>query len=323
MGIKIIQVIGIIVLVIVAIVAILLGLSTFNHNYQLQKEVNKYPPPGQLVDVNKQKIHVFSEGEGDLTFVFMSGHGTASPVLDFKPLWQRLRNEYRIVVMEKPGYGWSEASHSSRDVATMLEETREALSLSGEKGPYVLVPHSMSGLEAIYWAQTYPTEVKAIIGLDPSVPDFIQHSLELPQSSQLSMMYLVSRMGLSRFMPQEEKEKNFPLLKSNDLSGEDKEQYLAMFYRSAYTKNMLNEVNYLQKNARIISETNFPIEIPMYFFISDGKEVTEADWRGILTDYVSRANKGRYLNLDSGHYLHHHDSDLIAREIRKFIAEIF
>jgi len=35
----------------------------------------------------------------------------------------------------------------------MLEETRRALELSGEKGPYVLLPHSMSGLEAIYWAQ--------------------------------------------------------------------------------------------------------------------------------------------------------------------------
>ncbi|MDW7650265.1 MAG: alpha/beta hydrolase [Bacillota bacterium] len=316
------KIIGIIILVICGIAAIFIGASTLNHNYRLRKEAKKYPPPGKLVEVNNQKIHVFSEGEGNITLVFMSGHGTPSPVIDFKPLWQRLSNEYRITVIEKPGYGWSEASDRPRDLATMLEETREALSLSGENGPYVLVPHSMSGLEAIYWAQKFPDEVKAIIGIDPSVPDFIEHSLDLPQSGQLSMMYVISRIGLSRFMPQEEKEKNFPLLSSNDLSDEYKEQYLAMFYKSAYTKNMLNEVEYLQNNAQKVSENKFPSDTPMYFFISDGKEVTEADWRGLVTDYVSKVSMGRYMYLNSGHYLHHAESEIIAEEIKKFIREI-
>ena len=53
----------------------------------------------------------------------------------------------------------------------MLEETRRALILAGERGPYVLLPHSMSGLEAIYWAQKYPQEIKAIIGLDMAFPE--------------------------------------------------------------------------------------------------------------------------------------------------------
>jgi hypothetical protein len=32
----------------------------------------------------------------------------------------------------------------------------------------------MSGLEAIYWAQKYPDEVIAIIGLDPTTPGSIE-----------------------------------------------------------------------------------------------------------------------------------------------------
>ena len=47
----------------------------------------------------------------------------------------------------------------------MLNEVRQGLSLAGESGPYILFPHSMSGLEAVYWAQQYPDEVTAIIGL--------------------------------------------------------------------------------------------------------------------------------------------------------------
>jgi len=53
-----------------------------------------------------------------------------------------------------------------------LEETRACLKLAGVDGPYLLVPHSLSGLEALYWAQKYPHEVKAIIGLDPRIPTF-------------------------------------------------------------------------------------------------------------------------------------------------------
>ena len=30
----------------------------------------------------------------------------------------------------------------------------------------------MSGLEALYWAQKYPDEVSAIIGLDMAVPEY-------------------------------------------------------------------------------------------------------------------------------------------------------
>lgn len=51
----------------------------------------------------------------------------------------RMIDKYRIAVVEKSGYSWSETSNSPRDIDTMLEETRKALELSGEKGPYVLV----------------------------------------------------------------------------------------------------------------------------------------------------------------------------------------
>lgn len=72
--------------------------------------------------------------------------------------------------MEKAGYGFSDDSDISRDIDTVLSETRPALSLSGFSGPYILCAHAMSGIEALYWFQQYPDEVSAIIGLDMAVP---------------------------------------------------------------------------------------------------------------------------------------------------------
>ncbi len=43
----------------------------------------------------------------------------------------------------------------------MLEEIRKTLHLADQSFPYVLFPHSMSGLEALRWGQKYPCEVQA------------------------------------------------------------------------------------------------------------------------------------------------------------------
>ena len=131
------------------------------------------PAPGKLVTVDNRKIHVYSEGEGENTYVFLSGSGTRYPTNDFKPLWSLLVDDSKIVVVERAGYGWSDISDDvSRDIGTVLSETREALRQADILPPYILVPHSLSGIEAVYWAQTHPSEVKAIIGLDVGIADY-------------------------------------------------------------------------------------------------------------------------------------------------------
>ena len=296
--------------------------TTINHKFKLHKEEKQFLPPGEMAKVNGKKLHVFGKGKGTATLVFMSGHGTSSPSIDFKPLWQRLLNNCRVAVVERPGYGWSEAAKKPRDIDTMLEETRRALLLAGENPPYVLLPHSMSGLEALYWAQKYPCEVQAITGLDPLVPEVVEKSLKLPPKTRLLFMYLISRLGLSRFMPDADAEKMFPLLQSDQLSAEDKKQYMAMVYKSAYTKNMLHEIDCLLKNAQRVKAAGPPPETPTYFFISEGSDIDAPGWREMLTDYVLKTKSGKYRHLNCGHYLHHFQAELIAKEITGFIQDL-
>ncbi|MDW7740641.1 MAG: alpha/beta hydrolase [Bacillota bacterium] len=315
------KILGIIISIILVIVGVLLIVSYINHNNQLRKEAKEYPPPGNVVEINKKKMHVYAEGEGEITLVFLAGHGTSNPTLDFKPLWIRMTDKYRIVVVEKSGYGWSETSNSPRDIDTILEETRKALEFSGEKSPYVLFPHSMSGLEAIYWAQKYPDEVKAIIGLDPVTPETIDIIPE-PQKIQLYFMYFISRIGLSRFMPESEVGENLPLMKSNELSEKDKNQYLAVFYKSAFTKDMLSEVNYLKDNAEVVLVNDVPANTPMYFFISEDQEMNAVGWKEALSKYLSKITIGEQMLLDTGHYVYYDKADIIAEEAKAFIEEI-
>ncbi|HSM25021.1 MAG TPA: alpha/beta hydrolase [Anaerolineaceae bacterium] len=318
---KILKILGIILIIILVIAVIIVVVLLINHNYQLKEEAKNYHPAGDVVEVNGKNLHVYTEGDGELTLVFMAGHGTSYPTLDFKPIWMRMVDEYRIAVVEKSGYGWSETSNSPRDIDTMLEETRMALELSGEKAPYILFPHSMSGLEAIYWAQKYPEEVKAIIGLDPLTPETVELLPEI-QKIQLNLMYFISRIGLPRFIPESELGVNLPLMNSNDLSEEDKKQLLAIFYKSSVTKDMLNEVDYLKDNAETIGKNEVPINTPMYFFISDAQEAIARGWTESLTDYLSKITTRKYMLLSSGHYVHYDKAEIIAEEAKAFLKDI-
>ena len=149
---------------------LLLAVCALNHRIQLKREEPLFTPFTKLVTVDGAQMSVYVGGGGKHTLVFMSGGGTCSPALDFKALYSQLTDTCQIAVVEKFGYGFSDRTNKSRDIGTLLENTRAALAQAGLEPPYILCPHSMSGLEAVYWAQQYPDEVQAIIGLDMSTP---------------------------------------------------------------------------------------------------------------------------------------------------------
>ena len=143
---------------------LLLLLSSFTyHRLALQREKASLNPMGQMVSVNGHDMSVFVKGEGPQTLVFLSGAGTASPILDFKDLYDGLSKQYKIVVVERGGYGYSEDTSKSRDVSEVLSETRQALAKAHVSGPYIILSHSMASLETLLWQEKYPSEVKAII----------------------------------------------------------------------------------------------------------------------------------------------------------------
>lgn len=318
---RIVKVIGGVLLGLVVLVVIGVTVLAFYHRQQLREEAEEYPPPGRIVDVDGQGLHVYAEGDGEQTLVFMAGHGTSCPSLDFKPLWSRVVDEYRIVVVEKVGYGWSETSGSPRDLDTILDETRQALDSAGETGPFVLVPHSMSGLEAVYWAQKYPEEVVAIIGLDPLTPAAVA-ALPEPSMAELNVTHFVSRIGLSRLMPEEDLGTVIPLLALDELDDAERRQYVAVFFRSAVTTPMLDEVRHLNTNAQLVAEREVPAGTPTYFFTSSEQEAVAPGWLDALTGYLGQAKTGRHLHLETGHYVHYEEADVIAGEIKAFLRDI-
>lgn len=304
----------------VGVVLLLFLLSLVNHRVRTAKEVQKLATTDleHLVEINGYRVNVYAEGQGGATLVFMAGSGTSAPTLDFKPLWAGLSSDYRIVVVERAGYGFSDVVRGiPRDIDSVLAESRLALQRAGETAPFILAPHSMSALEAIYWAHNYPDEVKAIIGIDPAIPETYEH-LQIPPHLILRLMSLFTAAGITRFIPNIATP---PAIQTKYLSENESRIYQGLVHRRMLTANMLAELRVVAKNAQTVQSLGVPNNIPMYFFVSNGKELGVSRWQELLVDYARQSAYGQYLLLDTGHYIHHHEPALMAEAIREFIEE--
>lgn len=298
------------------LIGLLLVAGIVNHRIQLTRERATHRPRGQLVAVNGHRLHVYSEGAGEPTLVFLAGSGTTAPTYDFRGLSRRLSAEYRTVVVERAGYGWSDESSASRDITTVLAETRAALSGSGHDPPYVVFPHSMSGLEALHWANRYPDEIVAIVGLDPAVPPV--YEVLPPPRLVLALVTFSARSGLLRLVPSLCLEA--PPVTRGYLSAEETDAYCAILFGRTMTRDMLKEISVTQANAGLVASEGVP-DVPLFLFVSDGTDVAVPNWTELLVEYAEAAG-GRHRLLDVAHYVHNLATDTIAAETRSFLEKI-
>ncbi|MGM0674199.1 MAG: alpha/beta fold hydrolase [Spirochaetota bacterium] len=303
-------------LLVVAGTAFIVVSSYLEHRKLVEAEKEAYPPPGMLVEIepDADRLHVYAEGEREdgPTMVFLSGLGTSSPYYDFKVLFEQFSPDYRVAVVERAGYGWSDITASSRDIDTVLEETRTALELAGESPPYVLFPHSMAGLEALYWGANHPDEVAAVIGLDPLVPEY--HQRGDSEASLSPLVTILARTGLMRSGP-DIFASNFPAMVHGHLTDREAEVAKTVFLRRTNTSNMLAEEDALAQNAQRVLEQG-PPDVPVHVFISNqGTPV----WKESLVSYAE-AIGGEYFLLDAEHYVHQDKPEFIAKKSRELLA---
>lgn len=315
---KVLNRIGIIFIILIIIIVLFILISYIYHRIQINKEDAIYVPVGQQVEVNGHMMNVYSEGTGEMTLVFMSGSGTCFPVLDFKSLYSLLSDDYKIVVIEKAGYGFSEDSDVARDIDTILSETRQALSATGITGPFVLCPHSMSGIEALYWTQQYPGEVTAIIGLDMAVP--MAYENDDINMTTVRLSAFAAHIGITRWFPSLAES---DAIKYGALTIEEKKLYRAVFYRRTLTTAMMNEIEQSKKNAALVGKSGVP-SVPFLMFASNGTGTgwDEDEWRGLQHDYLENTENGILIELDCSHYVHDIEYVQIAEEIKQFLNEL-
>jgi pimeloyl-ACP methyl ester carboxylesterase len=258
-------------------------------------------------------MHVYSEGRGGANVVLLPGWGNPCPAVDFQPLIKALRDDYRVTVVDYYGYGWSDGTKAARTNAAIVEETRAALLAAGIEPPYILLPHSLSGIYALYYSRSHPEEIRAIINLDSSFPALNAFS-KPPTNSPLKSLLRVS--GLLRVI----------LAFDPGISGYGKPEYSeaelallsAMICRNLDNATQRLESDAIYANRAELVGLGYPRTIPVAMILAEDS-IAQAkrlfggmDWVEEHKDQVAGNVDGSVYALKGGHNLYRSHADAIA-----------
>ena len=303
-------------LIVALIVILFLAVCAVWQRIAVKSEMRAFPCPGKMVDVPGAKMHVLAQGTGT-PVVLLSGWSTAAPSIDFQPLREELNKRgFRAVIVEKPGYGYSDWTKAPRDVDTVVEEMRLAVSRAGEKGPYILCGHSMAGVEMLRWACRHPKEVRAVYTLDAPAP-LCYTSIPLPPKALGFFQAFLRFSGLRRLMML------IPLYRKNYWKYLNGYRYLdpsflnaekAMQLRNYACPPVREEIRLLPANSRKAGD-RLPEGIPLTMFIAG--ETREKMWAQLqpMEDEYIQKNHARVIDLPGRHNLQHYGPDVIAQTI--------
>lgn len=274
-----------------------------------EREQGKIEAYGQKVLVDGKQMNVLIQGDGKETIVLLPGYGTASPVLDFKPLVKELSPYYRVVVIEPFGYGLSDDTDKVRTSQNIVDEIHECLQKLNIK-KYTLMGHSISGIYGLEYVNQYEKEVQAFVGIDTSVPK--QETDELPVSS----LQLLHQSGFYRLIVKMNPEQ----LVMPKVDDQTKAQIKMLTFRNFLDESQASEAENFRNNFKNAQRLHFPKKLPVAFYLADQTEKETPNWKPMHEELLKNVDHGKIVTFKGGHYLHHTKSKEIADDVREFLA---
>ncbi|OBQ73611.1 alpha/beta fold hydrolase [Mesorhizobium erdmanii] len=114
------------------------------------------------VDTGRITLNVRETGNGPLMLLF---HGITSNSAVFAPLMTRLSDRFRTIAVDQRGHGRSdkpEAGYEANDYADDIAGLIRTL----DRGPAILVGHSLGARNSVTAAAKYPDLVRSVVAID-------------------------------------------------------------------------------------------------------------------------------------------------------------
>ena len=316
--------------VVLAIVVGAVAISTLNHRWRTPRDKQAIEaligPSHRYVEVDGHRMSVAIQGSGPRTIVLMPGLGTPEPILDFAPLARRLAEADTVVTIENFGLGLSDGTDAPRTSEAIVDETRSALTALGLSGPYVLMPHSLSGLYAMSWATNHPDEVAAVVGLDDE-----RYTSELAEGAPEwpGWMATVTALGGIRDLMYLDMKTDYlgltadyrdSLGDANEYSPEQQEYYLRS-YSWVLNSTMLAETAHEAENVRGVEGAALPPRTPALSILASSSLTADPEWESSHREAITNPSIQRVEIVDGHHYLFHAKASEIADMTQQFLNE--
>lgn len=229
---------------------------------------------------------------------------------------------------DRGGMGWSEPGTQPRTSQQFIEELHALLNNAGVQGPYVLVGHSLGGVNVQLYASQYPDEVAGMVLVDSALADL--DMLPLSESLQPSPVLLktLAAIGLTR-LP-------YTLLGETpgNTSPDLKDEQAAITSHAKDIYEIADELSLLEESFRqhlaapvslgdkpLIVLTAGPLQLTGTGLSEEQiEQMDEAHTRTQAALTQGSQNAEQIIAEDSGHYIQVEQPDLVIDAIRQVVG---
>jgi len=131
-----------------------------------------FTPSGTYVDIGGRKLRLVCEGpKSDKPTVWMEA-GAFGLAADFAAIQEKLTAKgIRSCAYDRAGMGWSDPGPEPRDSTAIVGDLEKLIAASGERGPFILMGHSMAGLHTRLFAGRNPQLVAGLVLIEATTPE--------------------------------------------------------------------------------------------------------------------------------------------------------
>jgi hypothetical protein len=90
----------------IAVILLLAITGTIYQTAASEADMRNFPPPGNLIDVDGYKMHIYCLGEGSPTIILDHVGGGSS--MDWALIQPKLAEHTRVCAYDRAGFGWSD-----------------------------------------------------------------------------------------------------------------------------------------------------------------------------------------------------------------------
>ncbi|MYZ49979.1 alpha/beta hydrolase [Rhizobiales bacterium L72] len=134
----------------------------FYHGRRARLAERRTPPVGAFLEVGGVRLHYFERGRGPALVLF---HGNGSLIQDFlsSGLVARAARRYRVIVFDRPGYGFSARPRGRLWTPWAQADLLHAALARLGIGEAIVLGHSWGALVAASYALRFPAATRALV----------------------------------------------------------------------------------------------------------------------------------------------------------------
>jgi len=296
----------------------------------------KYPPPGEMVDVGEYSLHLYCTGDPSAKPVVVVSPGSGSSVAHWPLVQPEVAKFTRICVYDRLGSGWSFGKPQGQTYQEEAEDVHTLLQNAGVAGPYILVGASYGGAVMQVYASLYPQGVVGIVqvdavtrGMETEYPEKYADALKINRQ----VISTFSIPGLFRLMNWFGMSKTVPIFEK--LPPDSREKAYALDYNSRLGANMKSlQLTMTEREEQFLSAGPLP-DVPMIVVVrgladsiqgvSDEETIQQAEqaWRDAQIELAAQVSDGTLIVAEnSGHSIQLEQPGIVIDAIRTIVTQL-